>query len=178
MPVALTIHCPAIGPYGQALPPGATVSAHLDLLLTKTGKVTLTGLVWFLLSTNSPDSGPGPLDGHLPTLPLSITTQIPPDRILQLQQGNFEVGIRAPTGLQLLDRSYIICQDAANHALPLGTGHSYWESLATLVLHPLACAGSNWTLKLWKYAVGAEGYEVVQGQQGQYTGPPFPESDG
>ncbi len=174
MPVSRIIFCTADGPDGQALAPGETVEAHTYLLLTSSGDVTLTGVALFHLSKVSPESSPGPLTGHLPTLVISVMPQVPGDRIFSLQQEDSKVVIQAPSGLQLLDQTYVICQFDANHPWASGIGHDYWESLSTNVLQRPACAGNGLTFAQWNYAVGAAGYEVVQGQQGQYSGPPFP----
>lgn len=174
MPVGRIISCTADGPQGQALAPGDSVEAHTYLLLTSSGAVTLTGVALFHLSKYSPDRSPGPLAGHLPTLVISVTPKVPIDRTLSLQQKSSEVIIQAPPGVQLLDQTYVICQGAANRGWAEGTGHDYWEPLSTNVLQRPDCAGSGLTVALWEYAVGAGGYEVVQGQQGQYSGPPFP----
>lgn len=174
MPVSRIISCTLDSPGGQTLAPGDTVQAHTYLLLTSSGDVTLTGIALFYLSEKSADSSSGPLAGHLPTLVISVMPQIPTDRTLVLQQESTQITIQAPSDIQLLDQTYEICQFAPNAPWASGTGHDYWESLSTNVLQRPGCAGVGLTFAQWKYAVGAAGYEVVQGQQGQYTGPSFP----
>ncbi len=174
MPVARIMSCMNDGPQGQALAPGGTVEAHTYLLLASSGTVTLTGLALFHFSKNSPESSPGPLAGHLPTLLLHVAPQVPADRTLSLQQEGSEVVIHAPSGLQVLGQSYVICQDAAQHPWASGTGHDYWKPLSAHALQRPPCEGIDFSFAQWNYAAGAAGYEVVQGQQGQYVCPPVP----
>lgn len=165
---------------GPMLAPGQTVTSQTYILLISSGKVTLSSEVFFSSSITpgselNPQIGPDPLAGHLPTLSLSVTPQVPANRVLATQQEGSEVVIHASPGMQLVYQTYVICQDAQQHFWPAGTGgHALWNPLSTNMLSRPDCTGANPIFALWKYAVGAEGYEVVQGQQGQYTGPQIP----
>lgn len=156
---------------GPILAPGQTVTSQTYLLLTNSGSVTLACKVFFLLSVTGPENeldpeiGPDPFAGHLPTLLLHVTPQVPAGRILVTQQEGSEVVIQGPSAMQLVVQNYIICQDAQHLPWPSGFGHTLWQPLSTNVLPRPDCAGNTVTFALWKYAVGAEGYEVVQGQQ-------------
>lgn len=164
LPVPFTYNCPAIRPgNGISLAPGQTVAASFYELLTGSGDVTLTGNVAFYLSKTSNQSSPGPLAGHLPTLHIHVISQIPTDRALSFQQQDTRVSIQAPADLRLVDQTYILCQDSSRHSWP--GGHEDWEPISTHTLQRPECSGQgDWTIVLWKYAIGAAGYAVVQGQ--------------
>lgn len=171
MPVQLMLFCPlSLGTGPSRVPAGQTVTTQTYLLLTSSGNVTLSGKVSFSLSATSFEIGPDPLAGDLPTLHIYVAPQVPANRVLITQQEGSEVLIQGPSAMQLVAQNYVICQDAQHLPYPSGFGHTIWKSLSTNVLPRPDCAGNNLTFALWKYAVGAEGYEVVQGQQGQYTG--------
>lgn len=180
--VPLIYSCPHEGPspnMNPTLASGQTFTSHSYVLLQSSGTITLTGAAFFYIAARGPQGtigwqrSSGPLLGHLPTLHLRIVPQVPADRILTLQQENSAAVIHAPLGIHLLDQTYLICQDAASNPWAAGSGHT-WEPLSTNVLHRPDCTGNGLTPAQWNYAIGAEGYEVAQGQQGQYTGLHFP----
>lgn len=174
-PVLTIYSCPILRiNSGPMLFAGKTVTAHTYVLLTSSDDVTLTGEASFYLSGEKPQRGPGPLAGHLPTLLIHVTPQVPANRMLSLQQENNAVVVHALLGLHLLDQVYLICQDSAHHPWASGIGHTNWEMLSTNVLRRPDCAGTGLIVSQWNYAIGAVGYEVIQGQQGKYAGQHFP----
>lgn len=164
LPIPFVYNCPMMGPgIGSTLAPGQTVAAHFYELLTGNGNITLTGEASFYLTKTSSQGSPGPLAGHLPMLSIHVMPQIPSDRMLSLHQEASHVAIQAPAGLQLMSQTYILCQDSSNHPFP--GGYEVWEPLSTHTLSRPTCSEvGNWNVILWKYAIGAVGYAVVQGQ--------------
>lgn len=164
IPEPLVLSCPAMGPgRGVDFASGHTISARTYALLTSSGDVILTGEVAFDVPERIT---PTPLTGHWPRLSIRVTTDVPANRTLSLQQEGDNVVIHGPTHTQIFDQTYILCQDSDKHPWSSGTAHNYWESLSTNVLHRPDCPGAGLTHALWKYAVGVAGYEVAQGQQG------------
>lgn len=164
-----TIHfvyaCGVMGD-GPAFIPGQTITDHFYTLLTSSGEITLTGVAFFAASS--------PLTGHLPALHIQVASQVPTDHMLSLQQQGSEVLVRAPTGLRLVGQTDILCQvSSTDRGTP--AGYNYWQPLTTHTLQRPTCPDINgwangqpvnthWTAILWKYAIGAAGYEVAQGQ--------------
>jgi hypothetical protein len=181
MPVQFITSCSAIVPgNGLKLPAGDTITAHSYVLLADSGTLTLAGQAIFQVEEKGPLGGTqwqrssAPLAGHFPTLYIHVAPQVPATKKLQLHQTDGGVLVEAPASLPLLAQTYSICRDASNHPWSSGTGHSYWEVASAHMINQPACAGSNLILVQWKYAIGAVGYEVVQGQHGQYSGPHVP----
>jgi hypothetical protein len=150
---------------------GQTIGDHFYVLLTSSGEITLTGTAFFAL----PERDAGPLTGHLPMLRIHVASQAPVDRMLSLQPQGSEVLVHAPTDVHLVARTYILCQLSSTGTITPG-GYDYWEKLATNTLRRPNCPNdggramvngqwvtTHWTLVLWKYAIGAVGYAVVQG---------------
>lgn len=164
LPVPFTYNCPMMGPgIGSPLAPGQTVAAHFYIVVKNSGDVTLVGKASFYLSKASFQGSPGPLAGHLPMLHMQVEPQTPTDRMISLQQKNTHVAVDAPAGLHLMDQTYILCQDSSGHAWP--GGYEDWEALSSPTLQRPECSGiGNWTITVWKYAIGAAGYAVTQGQ--------------
>lgn len=191
-PVGLIYSCPAMhipGPdQGTALAPGKTVADHFYMLLTGSGDVTLTGgaylyvpgmgLQEYMHPLTQPPRNFGPLTAHLPTLRIYVAPQVPTDRMLSFQQKGSEVLIHAPAGTQFVEQTYILCKvSSADRGTPDGDFVSIysWQTLSTHTLQRPACPDisgwsngqrvtNSWTIVLWKYAIGAVGYEVAQGQ--------------
>jgi hypothetical protein len=183
-PVQMIIDCNKIrvpGPYSDlAFAPGQTVTGHFYVLLTDSGDVTLTGAAFFYMPPANAQKGAewqrnsGPLTGHLPVLRIHVTPQAPADRQLSiLREDSKSATIQAPAGLHLLAQTYVICQDLDGHLWASGTiwNRDYWQPLSTSVVQRPDCNGSGLTFAQWKYAVGAVGYEVVQGH---YSVPTVP----
>lgn len=177
-PMPFIISCPAImAGDGPALIPGQTTTTHTYALLTSSGNVTLTGMASFYMTKTSLQGSPGPLTGHLPVIHMHVASQPPTDRVLTLQQSATKATIQAPTGIQLVNRTYILCQDSPHDRWP--GGYDDWEVLSTSTLQRPDCAENSssiwingqrttpqWKVVLWKYAIGAAGYAVAQGQWG------------
>jgi hypothetical protein len=164
-PVPFVYACGLVGD-GPALVPGRTIVDHFYVLLTSSGEVTLAGVAFF--DTLSP------LTGHLPTLHIQVAPQVPADRIISLQRQGSEVMAHAPASIHLIGQTYILCQVSSTDRGTPG-GYDYWQTLSTHTLQRPACPDMNgwangqqvtthWTIILWKYAIGAIGYEVAQGQ--------------
>lgn len=184
-PVQFIYSCPAMfdpGPnQGTMLAPEKTVADHFYVLLTGSGDVTLLGEAYLYIpgmGIQREGQHPGPLTGHLPVLHIHVASQVPADRMLSIQQESSVVRIHAPTGVQLVDQMYILCQSSpTDRGTPGGdpVGNASWHLLSAHTLQRPACLNSSgwvngqpvstqWTSVLWKYAIGAVGYEVVQGQ--------------
>jgi hypothetical protein len=168
-PVRFIYSCPdeTVGP---AFPPGGTITDHFYVLLTSSGDNTLTGVPFF----STPGKTSGPLAGHLPALHMYVASQVPADRMLSFQQQGSEVMVHGPANLHLVNQTYILCHVSSSDRGTPG-GYNDWQMLSTLTLHRPACPDisgwsngqrvtNRWTTVLWKYAVGAVGYEVIQGQ--------------
>lgn len=164
LPIPFIYNCPVMGPgFGSTLAPGQTETVHLYTLLTSSGDVTLTGTASFYLSKTDYQGSPGPLAGHFPTLAIHVASQIPTDRMLSFQPKGSQVVIQAPAGVQLIDQTYILCQDSSYHSWP--GGYEDWKPLPTNTLQRPECSGiGSETITLWKYAIGAAGYAVIQDQ--------------
>jgi hypothetical protein len=165
-PVPFVYSCGLMG-NGPAFVPGQTIKDHFYVLLTSSGEVTLTGTPFF--ETPGSRSLPNPLLA----LHIHVASQVPANRLLSLQQQGSEVGVHAPTEVHLLYQTYILCQvSSTDRGTP---GGDYWQTLTTNRLQRPQCPQmsvwmngqwitKHWTVVLWKYAIGAVGYEVIQGQ--------------
>jgi hypothetical protein len=171
MPVPLPpLPCPFAQPgMGPPLVAGQTVTGLFYEPLTSSGDVTLTCEVLFYLLETSPQGvagwqeGAGPLAGHLPILQIHVTPQAPADRTLSLQQEGSEAVIDVPASIALLERTYILCQDSQRDLFADGDRPDIWNPLATRVLQRPACPAGEKVVQ-WKYAIGAVGYVIAQGQ--------------
>jgi hypothetical protein len=168
-PVPFIIDCGLAGD-GPALAQGQTITDHFYVLLTSSGDVTLTCAAF----VSTPGENSGPLAGHLPALHIQVVPQVPADHMLSLQQQGSAVVVQAPTDVHLVNQTYILCQVSSTDRGTPG-GYDYWETLTTNTLQRPECPNisgwangqrvtTHWATVLWKYAIGAVGYEVGQGQ--------------
>ncbi len=148
------------------LAPGRTITYQSYELLTSSGDMTLVGKANIHSGVLFPVTNPGLLFGHFPTLHIHVMSQVPTGKMLKIHQKNSGVVIDAPPGIHPLVQMYVICYGPIQ-AFAYGSGHNYWDTTSRNVLPEPECSGSVPVLQ-WKYAIGAEGYEVVQGQ---YSGP-------
>lgn len=184
-PILISASCPlatVTEPYVlEPVAPGKTVTSHLYEPLTSSGDVTLIGKVLFSIPETGPhgvtDWQPGSwlLAGHIPTIRIYVSPQAPANRILTLHQEGSEILIDAPAGVQLVDQTYLECRDVSDHIDVAGDNHihgkpsDYWHPLLTKTLLKPACSilgpmFAPGTVVQWKYAIGAAGYAIVQGQ--------------
>ncbi|HET8911304.1 MAG TPA: hypothetical protein VFN23_07570 [Ktedonobacteraceae bacterium] len=112
----------------------------------------------------------------MPTLHIYVASQVPADRQFLLQSQGSNVLIYAPTHIQLVARTYLLCKTSPkDRGLP--GGDDYWNAFTTNTLQRPACPttswwsatdgkeeSTHWTSIQWKYAVGAVGYAVAQGE--------------
>lgn len=142
------------------LKPGQTISMRQYVLLTKSGQNTLT--VQLAYPINAPTGTPDPFKGHELATGLNVLPEVPVDRsVLSLQQNGSEVMVTVPdsTHLQLIARSFVVCQDAQKGQQE--AGDFYWVPLSEHTLDEPVCAGNN---AQWLYDVGAAGYAIVSGE--------------
>ncbi|HEY0753486.1 MAG TPA: hypothetical protein VGD98_05955 [Ktedonobacteraceae bacterium] len=177
-PRPFVYHCPADGAGPESHPglaPGQTVSASVPTLLTNSGAVTLTGAAFFYGSGNYADwqTRTGLLTGHLPVMHLLIATRVPADRVILLQRENSKAVVHAPTGVQLLAVTYMLCHSSAQN-IDQPVGNDDWQPLASPTLERPNCPDTSWwsngqkvtvkwTIIVWDYAIAAPGYAVAQG---------------
>ena len=157
--------------------PGQTITAHQVLALTSSGQVTFTARGIFQKVVLGQDgvvqvaNAPGPLDGHWPTMRVSVASQAPPARLISLQRQGLQVQVVAPPAIrtQLLIWASTSCIDRFGDGTG-GGGSANWVALSGETITPDQCGvtSSNGTattdkLKLWVYAVGAPGYAIALG---------------
>lgn len=139
---------------------GQTLTIHQYVPLTKSGAVTLT-MTGTLLSSRA-----NPLAGHWPSVHIQVSTQIPPDRALSLQNQPGRVQIIVPAGAKphLLAMQSVTC---ANY-----TGsYSQWTPFSTTELHePKSFVQGRWQScptqrSRWVYIISAPGYPIVSGSE-------------
>jgi hypothetical protein len=163
VPVEGIPSCPAMQ---TRLEPDHTLTIHQYLPLTNSGQVTLTAGARFLITKLGPQGeettiGSSPLDGHWPSIQINVTSQVPPDRMLSLQQQGSQVLINAPSAARrhLLYMYIVTCEDFQGPG-STATGNFFWESISTNILHEPGCPGKN---VHWTYAVSAPGYAIAAG---------------
>src|SRR5262249_53915254 len=116
-----------------------------------------------------------PLDGHWPSLTLSVAPVAPVDRQITLQRTGTTVHVQAPlsarSSLYYIDT--LKCSNAINdpHAEAEVDTIGGWQPLAGTVLHEPVCGegedpGIRWSTIHWNYAVAAPGFSIAAGEQG------------
>lgn len=158
------------------LQPTQTVTVRQYVALTSSGNITLTARGVFQKVALGQDgvvhvvSTSGPLDGHWPSLPVSVQTQVPSARLLSLHQQGTSVIIHAPPAIkdQLIYMSVFDCKNNGG-----GTSHGgtiAWRNLPTPTLPEPQCGSSGSggnikpdTLIVWTYVVGVPGYTLISG---------------
>ncbi len=171
--------CPFIW---TTLKPGQVLTYHHFLPLLSSGEVTLQPRAEFLQTHTGPDGGQeispaghSPLDGHWPSLTLSVAPAPLLDRQITLQHTGTTVHVLAP--LSARSSLYYVytldCSDPINdpQAGAAVDSISAWQFLALPVLHEPACGGGEdpnvrWSTVRWSYAVSAPGFSITAGEQG------------
>jgi hypothetical protein len=178
LPVSQVVPCPF---ESTALKPGETLTVHQLLPLPSSGEVTLQAGAEFLQSQTSLggalDLAPShsPLDGHWPSLTLSVAQTAPLDRQITLVPMGSTVQVSAPPSARAnLYYTYNLdCNDPLNDS-QAGSGVtslSGWDVLSNPLLKEPACGGGDdpsvrWSSVRWTYAVGAPGFDIAAGEQG------------
>jgi hypothetical protein len=163
-------------PATTQLLPNQTITIPQYLALTSSGRMALTVQGTFQKAALGQDgvvhivSSTGPLDGHWPSLQISVQAQVPPQRLISLQAQPAQVIVDAPSTARghLLYMSVFDCVDgnSSQHG-----GPDYWINLTTMVIEKPQCGFSviNGTptppsmFVHWVYVVGAPGYSIVSG---------------
>jgi hypothetical protein len=117
-----------------------------------------------------------PLDGHWPSLTLSVAPAAPVDRRITLQGTGATLQVQAP--LSAISSLYDIYSLKCSHPINDPQAASYevdtmggWQPLAGTVLHEPVCgegedANIRFSTVHWSYAVGAPGFAIAAGEQG------------
>jgi hypothetical protein len=180
LPTANDSWCPA----GQTtLKPGQVLTSHLLLLIPNSGKIIMKPGAWFYQTHTGPDGVPvtspaahSPLDGHWPSLTLSVAPVAPMDRRITLQRTGTTVQVQAPLSARssLYDIYTLKCSNPINDPQAASAEDDTiagWEPLAGTVLREPVCGeGEDPAVRFstihWSYAVGAPGFTIAVGEQG------------
>jgi hypothetical protein len=169
LPVADSHSCPFLT---STLTPGATLTFHEFLPVSKSGEVTLQSGARFLQTVTDPDgsrsitSAHSPLDGLWPALKVSVAATTPPGRQITVQREGNQVQIHAPLAAQAyLHYLYTVsCHGVQGGTV--GTGNYVWESISTDAVHEPDCGDYGSQVIQWSYAVSAPGYAIASGSIG------------
>jgi hypothetical protein len=169
LPVATMHSCP---PFTSNLTPGETVTLHEFLPISNSGEVTLESGARFLQTFVDPDgiqnitTGPSPLDGHWPSIILSVAATTPADRQLTVQREGALVRINAPrAALAHLYYIYTVSCNAFQGGT-VKTGNFAWEPISTTSVREPDCGDSGNQVIQWSYAVSAPGFAIASEQVG------------
>jgi hypothetical protein len=148
--------------------PGETLTFHQYIPLLSSGAITLTPGARFLqiqiengiqTLTNAKD----PLDGHWPSIKIHVSSRVPVDRKITLQQDGAQVQINAPAPARShLNYIYSVTCDAFQGGTVGGT--SGWESISTTTLHEPDCGDYGNKNIYWYFGVSSPGYAIVSGK--------------
>lgn len=155
--------------------PNQTLTISQYLALTSSGQVTLQMQGAFQRAALGQDgvihivSATGPLDGHWPSLRISVQAQVPAQRLITLRAQPAQVVVDAPPAARgrLLSLSAYDCvgRNSSQHS-----GGGYWIKLQGTVIEKPQCGYSVTngtptydTFVHWVYVVGAPGYSIVSG---------------
>jgi hypothetical protein len=172
--LAATISC-YDSPGTVQLQPAQTVTNYQYIALISSGSVTLTARATFqkpalqdgviqIVPTASP------LDGHWPSLQITVQTGVPSDRAISLHQQSTQVIVDAPPAArrQLIYLSVFDCDLGKGSHQHGGTDR--WIGLQMMAIQKPQCGTSmsNGTpipgkFLRWTYVVGAPGYAMVSG---------------
>jgi hypothetical protein len=153
--------------------PGETLALNHFLPVPNAGNVTLEPGADFLQTTVGPDgvqsttNGPSPLDGHWPSITISVSPSAPLDRRISVLSEGSQVLINGPAAaLAHLYYNYTVTCDAIQGGT-VGTGNFAWEPISTTVLREPDCGDEGThTILEWSYAVSAPGYSIASGRNG------------
>ena len=169
----------AIACYGTAgttqVLPNQTLTISGYLALTSSGSLTLEARGTFQTAALGQDGvvhivpSSGPLDGHWPSLRISVQGQVPAQRLITLHAQPAQVVVDAPSTARgrLL---YLSTYDCVDRNSSQHSGGGYWINLTTKVIAKPQCGYSIMngtptyaTFVRWVYAVGAPGYSIATG---------------
>lgn len=173
--IASAISCFSSTPGTTQVLPNQTITISQYLALTSSGSVTLQMQGTFQTPTLGQDgiihivSTTGLLDGHWPSVRISVQAQVPAQRLISLHAQPAQVVVDAPPAARgrLLYLSTYDCVDrnSSQHG-----GRGYWSKLPGTVIEKPQCGYSviNGTptyakFVRWVYVVGAPGYSIVAG---------------
>jgi hypothetical protein len=169
LPVATTHSCPG---FISNLTPGETVTLHEFLPISNSGEVTLESGARFLQTFTDSDgiqnitNGPSPLDGHWPSIKLSVAATTLADRQLTVQREGTLVQINAPrAALAHLYYIYTVTCNAIQGGY-VYTGNFAWERISTTSVHEPNCGDAGDQIIKWSYAVSAPGFAIASEQVG------------
>ncbi len=169
LPVASTHRCPG---FTSNLTPGETVTLHEFLPISSSGEVTLESGARFLQTFTDSDgiqnitNGPSPLDGHWPSIKLSVAAATPADRQLAVQREGALVRINAPpAALAHLYYIYTVTCNVFSGGYEI-TGNFAWERISTTSVHEPNCGDAGDQIIKWSYAVSAPGFAIASEQVG------------
>jgi hypothetical protein len=153
--------------------PGETLTLNQFFPVPNSGDVTLELGADFLQTSVGPDgvqsttNGSSPLDGHWPSITISVSPSAPLDRRISLLSEGAQVWINGPAAaLAHLYYIYTVTCDAVEGGT-VGTGNFAWEPISTTVLREPDCGdeGTHTVLE-WNYGVSAPGYSIASGRNG------------
>jgi hypothetical protein len=159
------------------LQPTKTITVQHYVALTSSGHVTFTARASFQRAVPGQNSrvtlvtAANPLDGHWPSLQISVSTQVPSDRMLALHQLTTQAIVDVP----LAARSHLLY--AFEYSCGLGSIASEFGgefrvgnrmdnkiSQPTITLQRPLCGNSKYKIFSWTYVVGAIGYTTLAGK--------------
>jgi hypothetical protein len=160
------------------LQPSQTITVQHYVALTSSGHVTLTTRTAFQRAVNGQNGrftlvpAANPLDGHWPTLQISVSTRLPSDRMLSLHQQNRQVivDVSAAARGQFLYTYNFECGLGTSVS---GSGGEFRTnnkiSQPTITLQKPQCGdhyfGSTPSKLLqWTYVIGVPGYTTLSGK--------------
>jgi hypothetical protein len=169
LPVGTTPPCPSLT---SNLTPGETITLHEFLPISNSGEVTVESGARFLRTFTDSDgiqvttNGPSPLDGHWPSINLSVAAATPADRQLTVQREGALVRINAPpAALAHLYYIYTVTCNVFSGGYEI-TGNFAWETIATTSVHEPTCGDGGDQIVKWSYAVSAPGFAIASEQAG------------
>jgi hypothetical protein len=159
------------------LQPTKTITVQHYAALTNSGHVTFAARAAFQRAVPGQNSrvtlvtAANPLDGHWPSLQISVSTQVPSDRMLALHQLTTQAIVDVP----LAARSHLLY--AFEYSCGLGSIASEFGgefrvgnrmdnkiSQPTITLQRPLCGNSKYKIFSWTYVVGAIGYTTLAGK--------------
>ena len=161
----------------EQLQPTKTITVQHYVALTSSGHVTFTARAAFQRAVPGQNGrvalvpATNPLDGHWPSLQISVSTQVPSDRMLSLHQQTTQAIVDVP----LAARSHLLY--AFGYSCGLGSiaseGGSEFRvgnrmdnkiSQPTITLQRPQCDVPKLKILRWTYVVGAIGYTMLAGK--------------
>lgn len=161
----------------EQLQPTKTITVQHYVALTSSGHATFTARAAFQRAVTGQNGrvalvpATNPLDGHWPSLQISVSTQVPSDRMLSLHQQTTQAIVDVP----LAARSHLLY--AFGYSCGLGSiaseGGSEFRvgnrmdnkiSQPTITLQRPQCDVPKLKILRWTYVVGAIGYTMLAGK--------------